>query len=299
MLHPPAGSENNNMIRRPFLSRLRETAVVLRRLAKLGHNPVRFTKFIPQDSEAGTWTLHYRPVPASAPLPVPPKSLWLGYGQDEKSYLESGLADVAQMRSILERAGFRFEDDGRSILDLGCGGGRMIRHLRAAAGHREVWGMDISAPHINWLKMHLSPPFRFAVNTTIPHLPFADGSLDLVYCGSLFTHIDDLAESWLLEVRRILADNALLYCTLHDEHALAQLAREPFHGLASALRDHPALTSADPPDVFVAGYDSDSTVFYRTPYLRALFGQSFDLVEVVPAAYGYQTAWVLRKRPAR
>lgn len=283
----------------PFVSRLRATVVVLRRLAKLGYNPVRFTKFIPHETEAGSWSLSYRPVPPSEPLPLPPKSLWLGYGHDEKSYLASGLEDVAKMTAILGQAGLDLAAANRPVLDLGCGGGRMIRHLRNVAERTEVWGLDISAPHINWLKMHLSPPFRFAVNTTIPHLPFSDGTFGLVYCGSLFTHIDDLAESWLLEVRRVLADHALLYCTLHDEHTLSRLAREPFHGLAPALREHPALTSAAPPDVFVAGYDSDSTVFYRTPYLRALFGQCFEIVDIVPAAYGYQTAWVLRKRPVR
>ena len=44
---------------------------------------------------------------------------------------------------------------------------------------------------------------NFATVTTAPHLPFADGYFDFAYCSSVFTHISDLADAWLLELRRI------------------------------------------------------------------------------------------------
>ena len=90
------------------------------------------------------------------------------------------------MLAAIAAAAPGFKPRDKPILDLGCGGGRMIRHLAPYAELTEVWGLDVSAPHINWLKTHLSPPFGFAVNTTLPHLPFADGFFGLIYCGSRF-----------------------------------------------------------------------------------------------------------------
>lgn len=183
------------------------------------------------------------------------------------------------------------------MLDLGCGGGRMIRHLRDIAAHTQVWGMDISAPHINWLKTHLAPPFHFAVANTLPHLPFPDRRLGLIYCGSVFTHIDDQAETWFMEIARILAPGGCFYCTLHDEHSLEKLAAEPFHPLARVLQKHRlANPETDGADILVLGEDANSNVFYHSRYLRAMLAPLFDVVQIVPGAYGYQTAWVLRKQ---
>jgi ubiquinone/menaquinone biosynthesis C-methylase UbiE len=48
------------------------------------------------------------------------------------------------------------------------------------------------------------------VNTILPHLPFEDRSFDVVYAGSVFTHIDDLAQTWFLELRRVLHAGGML-----------------------------------------------------------------------------------------
>ena len=270
---------------------------ILRRLLELGENPILLTKYFPGRNNRTGLALHYQPAAAGADLPVPPRDLWLGYGQDEQSYVESGREDVARMLQVIARADAGFDPGARPILDLGCGGGRMIRHLADLAARTEVWGLDLSAPHVNWLKTHLNPPFRFALNTTIPHLPFPDGHFGLVYCGSVFTHIDDFAESWFLEIRRVLGRGGILYCTVHDEHTLQLLAAQPQHPLARSLKDHSLLApGVEPADITVIGQDAGSNVFYRARYLQAFLGPLFEILSVNPQAYGYQTAWVLRKR---
>lgn len=282
---------------RAFLNTLRTRLRRLRNLADAAEDTVSFAKYIPGRHPGSGLVLRHQPANDATPLPVPPRELWLGYAEDEKGYVESGRIDVANMRTILEAAGWTPRSSPGPVLDLGCGGGRMIRHLQDVAAIVPVWGMDISAPHINWLKTRLTPPFGFAVATTIPHLPFADRQLGLVYCGSVFTHIDDLAETWFMEVARILAPGGVFYCTLHDEHTREKLAAEPFHPLARVLRNHelsnPQAVGAD---IVVVGEDANSNVFYHGRYLRAMLAPLFEIVRIVPAAYGYQTAWVLRKR---
>lgn len=78
----------------------------------------------------------------------------------------------------------------------------MIRWLTKEAKAGEVWGVDIAGSHILWCQQNLPAPFKFATTTSFPHLPFEDNYFDLIYAGSVFTHIADLAESWLLELRQ-------------------------------------------------------------------------------------------------
>lgn len=155
---------------------------------------------------------------ASGELPVPPRDLWADYGDSPDAYLASGLEDVTVMRKILAASGAPVEDAGR-ILDLGCAGGRMIRHLADVTPYSQVWGCDIWGSAIEWCQGHLSPPYSFATTTVAPHLPFADASFGLVYCGSLFTHIDDLAEAWWLELHRIIRPGGRLVFSVNDRHA--------------------------------------------------------------------------------
>jgi SAM-dependent methyltransferase len=281
------------------LPRFRTRIRRLFRLADSVENPVLFTKYLNGRLPGEKIELFYQPIQSGESLPVPPPDLWLGYGSTPVEYVESGKTDVTRMAQLLLQAGFDFEKPGGAVLDLGCGGGRMVRHLEATADQVEVWGLDISVRHINWLKTHLAPPFHFAVNTTLPHLPFGDGYFSCVYCGSVFTHIDDFAETWFLEIRRILAPGGLLFCTLHDDSTRNQLQREPFHPVVRAIRDHDLMQPGhEVPDIVVIGDGPDSNVFYRDSYLRALFEPRFEIVKIEPSAYGYQSAWVLRSRAA-
>ncbi|CAM2829971.1 class I SAM-dependent methyltransferase [Rariglobus hedericola] len=281
---------------RTFLNKLRTRLRRLRNLADVSENPISFTKYYSGRPPGTELNLRYQPTPSTEALPVPPRDLWLGYGQDDASYLESGKTDVDAMLAILQSVGWAHQPD-QPILDLGCGGGRMIRHLRSIAEKTPVWGMDISAPHISWLKTRLVPPFHFATNTTLPHLPFPDNHIGLVYCGSVFTHIDELAESWFMEVQRTLAPGGYLFCTLHDEHTREKLMSDPSQPLARSLRGHDLINSGvTVPDILVLGQDANSNVFYHSRYLHAMLAPLFEVVKIVPGAYGYQTAWVLRKR---
>ena len=99
-----------------------------------------------------------------------------------------------------------------------------------------------------------------------------------------------------MEVARVLAPGGLFYCTLHDEHTGEQLAAEPFHPVAIVLQNHRrANPSAAAADIVVVGEDANSNVFYRGRYLRAMLAPLFEVIKVVPAAYGYQSAWLLRR----
>src|SRR5262249_2975428 len=97
-----------------------------------------------------------------------------------------------------------------------------------------IWGVDVTAEHIIWCQQHLSPPFYFATVTTAPHLPFEDRYFDLIYAGSVFTHIADLADAWLLELKRITRPGGRLYITVHEQRTVDLILTSPS---SSPLKD--------------------------------------------------------------
>jgi ubiquinone/menaquinone biosynthesis C-methylase UbiE len=232
-------------------------------------------------------------------LPIPPLAL-RRYGSTEDIYVASAETHVATMRTLLANTGFTFKPGDR-ILDHGCGAGRMIRCLIDLADMCEIWGTDIQAECIYWCKQHLAPPFHFATTTTIPHLPFEDRYFTLLYCGSVFTHIDDLADAWLLELRRVLAPGGRAYLTIHDNHTL-----DLFEGaradtpLAARLRNSVAYQTAkrDRFGMLVINRSRQwyLQVFYDIDYFCRLLQPMYRVLSVTPEAYGYQTAVIVERR---
>lgn len=103
-----------------------------------------------------------------------------------------------------------------------------MRHFVEEAHRWQFWGCDIHRPSIEWLERHLVPPFRVFVNERDPPLPFAEEYFDLVVALSVFTHLTDTWEPWLVELRRIMKPGALAVVTFHHRTAYESLCGEPF-----------------------------------------------------------------------
>jgi SAM-dependent methyltransferase len=246
---------------------------------------------------------------APSELPVPPNTYWEGYGPTEAAYLESGREHTAQMLRILEAAGAVPAAFGR-VLDFGCAAGRMLRWFPAADGC-ERWGCDIKGATIAWCQQHLSPPMDFVATTTLPHVPFDDGYFDLVYCGSVFTHIIDLPDAWFLELRRVIRSGGYGYVTVFDKHALGVVLELRFveehpklRWFAQQLREFDDRTGAFGTDFAYWSTDSGPTwegmpvpqVCYDIDYLTERWSRLVEIVSVTEDAYGYQTGVLFRRR---
>jgi SAM-dependent methyltransferase len=234
-----------------------------------------------------------------ASRPVPPKETWISekYGKTADEYLASGRRDTQDMLDVLERAGVSLEDQGH-VLEFGCGDGRMIRCLEHLAAGREIWGVDVDAGRIVWCKQNLSPPFHFLTTTTVPHLPFEDRYFGFVYAGSVFTHIDDLADAWIAEIRRVLRPGGKLFMTVHLENDVALLNdKHRASGLARLLRSHPEYDRfvRSDFDTFTIGRSSDSYVFYDLDYLRKSLEPLFRILSVTSEVRLYQNALLLER----
>lgn len=237
-----------------------------------------------------------------AGMSIPPKDLWEGYADNEADYLASGEKDMNAMLQILNRENETAESLTK-VLDLGCAAGRMLRHYPQVEGKSELWGSDINARYINWCQQHFDQPFHFLTNSTSPHLPFEDNSFDLVYCGSVFTHITDLSDAWLLEIRRILKKGGYAYITIHDQHTLDLLFTKykddslftDFINAVSQFYNKEAVKSQSYA-YFSIFSDPASQVFYNRDFLINKWQKFAEVVSVNPEAHDHQTAVLLRKR---
>lgn len=233
-------------------------------------------------------------------MPVPPIDFWegYGYGREPAQYLGSGRGHVAEMLALLEKDGFPIEKTHR-VLDFGCSAGRMLRWLAPYAEGRELWGVDIGSGAIHWATLHLSPPLRFATTTTAPNLPFEDNYFDLIYSGSVFSHITDLADACLLELRRILKPGGVMYLTIHDKNSLRLLLEVHDTKLSRWIRrenERHQFSGQNFSKLVMSRTPKGAQTFYDVDFLHRVWGQHLDFVAVHPEAYGYQTALVLRKR---
>jgi len=235
-------------------------------------------------------------LPKGEKLPIPPKGLRLGYGPDDQAYVSGGERHVIDMTRLLEDKGFSVAGAKR-ILEFGCAAGRMISHLPQIAPNAELWGVDIRAQHIRWCVENLTPAIHFATTTTVAHLPFEDRYFDLIFCGSVFTHIEDIQESWLLELGRILRPSGKLYITIHDEHTVRLLDADHRNTrLAKRMQEQPIYCSdKNDFDMIVIGRGAASQVFYNSRYFQFIIPPIFRWISLTPETYGYQSAVILEK----
>ena len=105
----------------------------------------------------------------------------------------------------------------QSIFDFGCGAGRLIQFMPSAA-HIRVHGTDVNTALIQFAKEKF-PAVTLKVNDFNPPLSYSDGTFDLIYSFSVFSHLTEEAElNWLDELARIGAKNALYLITVHGDH---------------------------------------------------------------------------------
>ena len=116
--------------------------------------------------------------------------------------------------------------EAERVLDFGCGCGRTLRWLTKRYPAATFFGADIDADAIAWCSQNF-PESKFVQNAPAPPLPFPNGYLDVVFCFSVFTHLDEpLQNLWLVELQRVLRPGGILVLTVHGEKAAQTLGAE-------------------------------------------------------------------------
>jgi SAM-dependent methyltransferase len=108
---------------------------------------------------------------------------------DGEHYFSVGESALRSIRLAMVAAGV---DEPKRILDLPCGYGRVMRILRAAFPEAEIAGCDLLAEGVEFCRRTFgSTSIRAAER---PEEIDLGGTYDLIWCGSLVTHLE--AERW-------------------------------------------------------------------------------------------------------
>ena len=235
-------------------------------------------------------------------LPIPPPSL-MYYGESQEGHLIQGKREVDNIKICLERAGYQYSEL-RTVLEFGCNNCRLLRWFYEG-DHKELWGCDVHEEMITWCEDNLGHVINLQLNDHDPPLDHPDNYFDLVFAGSIFTHIDRSAEEWIDELARVTRPGGLLYLTYLDENSMRILVKEQhrptFARITNHLHDADHVWRGDFQRICIPGQNgttdkAQGLIICHSDFIRNYTNKGLELVYVMERAYaGYQTAYLFKK----
>ena len=207
----------------------------------------------------------------------------------------------------------------RSILDFGCGVGRLARMFKGHPG--TIAGCDIDHRHVEWVDATLD--FVDAkLSDVTPPIPYADDQFEALISISIFTHLNEASQDqFLAELARVTAPDGLLFLTVHGARALQRASDEPVIRAMIDVPDAPferakadfaagghafilqnghlttTLPSMPGQQKVVSDPFEYGITFIPEAYLRAHWGRWFEVVDYRSGAFhDFQDLAVLRPR---
>lgn len=224
--------------------------------------------------------------------PIPPGHLQLRVSGAHSPQFFSQGADLLRGIERLVEAQGRSLESFESVLDFGCGCGRILIPLMVRVGGRHLHGCDIDAEAIDWCKAKLTDCAGFAVNNPLPPMAFADNQFDLIFGVSVFTHLPEQMQfKWLDDLFRVTKPGGYAIMTFHGEPHYQAL-----HPAHRAKLDAHGFFYSDAPQGSTAGLpDFYQTSWHTHEYVRKHWGAKFEVIDIVEGAIANHSAAVMRK----
>jgi len=227
--------------------------------------------------------------------PIPHPTNREGYnGEHHLAYWLMGYRLFLQCTELLTAHGI---SQGR-YFDFGGSTGRVFRHFYHQSSAWDVWSCDFKLTSFRWNSVHFPTAIKCFQNMYFPFLPIPDGHFDFISAFSVFTHIDETEEMWLLELRRILKDGGAIILTVHNDATWHTMGPELRKSVERYRPDLATLSSLPEGRHVVQWRDDDPyrcNVFHSNAYLRRNWGRFFEVLQVIDRFAGAQAAVLLRK----
>ena len=187
---------------------------------------------------------------------------------------------------------------GVSLLDWGCGHGRVLRHFVKHWPQSQIWGVDIDKNNIEWAQNNITGAHCQQVPLMPPSSLF-DQYYDGIYGLSVMTHLTaETQVAWLKELARCLKQGGLALLTFDGETVASYDSRHrspewwtkwKLTGFDDTQHD-PAL------DKQIVDQSYYRLTLQTENDIRIRWSEYFTVIKVIRDAFGNQDVVILRKK---
>jgi SAM-dependent methyltransferase len=193
---------------------------------------------------------------------LPPDALQSGITATSGSVaLAHGFEIYELFKRLLREHGHSLEPS-EAVLDFGCGWGRVMRYFIRDVEPGNLWGVDVSGTAIEACR-ETNRWGRFEQIAPLPPCRFGDGTFDLVYAYSVFSHLSEESHlAWLEEFERLLKPGGVFLASTLSRSFIegcGELARQNTESLSNWMKD--AVESFPSSDESLAAYDRGEYCF--------------------------------------
>ena len=184
--------------------------------------------------------------------------------------------------------------DFNSVLDFGCGEGRLIQNVINLIPEGDIYGCDVIQELIDQCKRKF-PRGHFIHNDVKPPIDFNDNQFDLIYTYSVFTHLTEENHlAWLQEFSRILKPGGVMIHSVKSYKFIrrAQLFSpenlppyQLFEPLEEFEAKHPYHYVIDNPETPEYGLTTISKKYIQSKW------QDYTKMEIIEYAEGFIEAY--------
>jgi SAM-dependent methyltransferase len=234
--------------------------------------------------------------PAAALVERTPSPKETMYGGLRGPYLLAGVSALKLLRKAMALAGMG--EPPRTILDLPCGHGRVMRVLRAAFPDATLIACDLDREGVDYCARTFGAvPVYSDVD---PARVRIDHEVELIWVGSLFTHVDPARWEGFLDLfAQVLRPGGILVFTTFDR------PRRPVLDSMGLLDPGELLRARDERGVAFQSYlhdDGYGITLAGPDHVRKAVSQQFEVLGHEPRAVFLpvptQDAWLCRQRGA-
>ncbi len=216
---------------------------------------------------------------------------------DTIDHIESGKRSAEYYVDLYNRLCGDF-GEVEHVLDFGCGCGRVLSRM-PSTGTVRYFGVDLREDALRWLGLTM-PEATFATGPAMPPVDPGAQDFDLIYSVSVLTHLTQEQEgAWLDEWHRLLKPGGHVIATFRGEDWVDQFAYEGQKGsIHQDWRDNDGFCYQKHrywEGIFPEFY---SGTYHTVDYVRATWGERFEILEILPAADtpNEQNTAVMRKK---
>ena len=154
---------------------------------------------------------------------ISPKDLM--FVGNEAHYFGVGQSALECIAVSLEAARKQVQDI-KTVLDLPCGHGRVLRYLKEAFKNAKITACDLDVEGVDFCASVFGANAVYS-STDPRQIPLAHESFDLIWVGSLFTHLDCKPWSDLLFLfRDLLRPGGVLVFSTHGNYVYERMRKE-------------------------------------------------------------------------